>query len=155
MRFRIAISLAIVGAFSLLGAAALSGEKSDTKVKAAATSKKSGTDGKQTVTITLDIEKDWYIYANPLNANTDVLNENVTRVFVKGKDKVQTTIKYPPGKQKELDKYKYDTYEGKVVIQADVVRTMGDGSPLEVSIHVNACRKAECLLPAVIKLQVK
>jgi DsbC/DsbD-like thiol-disulfide interchange protein len=148
-------TLTLVAVLCWFGAAAQSGDKSDAKVKAAATAKKSGADGKQAVTITLDIDKGWYIYANPLNANTDVLKENVTRVTVKAKDKIQSTVKYPTGKPKMEDKYKFDIYEGKITIQADVQRTMGDVSLLEVSIHVNACRKGECLLPGVIKLKVQ
>jgi len=153
-RSKIILSLAFVTTLTAF-VAGHTGDKSEDKVKATAVAKKSGADSKQIVTITLDITKDWYIYANPLNANTDVLKDNVTRVEVKAKDKIQTTVKYPAGKQKIESKYKYDIYEGKIMIQAEVQRTLGDMSPLEVSVHINACRKGECLLPGVIKLKVK
>src|ERR1017187_6268699 len=47
---------------------AQAGQKSESKVKASATATKAGDDGKQTVTITLEIVKGWHIYANPVGA---------------------------------------------------------------------------------------
>lgn len=151
---KLILLLTMVGAISMISAATQAGEKSDAKVKATASAKKSGADGKHVITITLDIEKGWYIYANPINANTDTLAGNETRVALQAKGKVMGVARYPTGKQKMDDKYKFDIYEGNVVIQADVQRTLGDASPLEISIHVNACRKGECLLPGVIKLKL-
>ncbi len=135
-------------------ASAPAGEKSDAKIKASASASKLGADGKQTVTITLEIEKGWYIYANPMNANTDILDGNETVVAFKIKDKVKASVKYPAGKQKKDGKYEYDIYEGKIVIQAEVQRPAGDAGPLQVSIAVNTCRKGECLLPATVMLTV-
>jgi Disulphide bond corrector protein DsbC len=81
------------------------GEKSDSKIKATATASKIGADGKQTVTITLDVEKGWYIYANPMKANTNVLDGNETVLTVKSKDKIQAAIKYPAGAKHKDGKY--------------------------------------------------
>jgi hypothetical protein len=41
-----------------------------------------------------------------------------------------------------------------VVIKAQVQRTSGDESPLEVAVDVQACA-SQCLLPATVKLTVK
>lgn len=148
--------LLIMGAFCVMciGLPALAGGGSETKVLATAQASKLGADGKQTVTIQLTVEKGWYVYANPLKANTDVLDGNETRVAVKSKNKIDTTIKYPAGKQKAEGKYTYDIYEGNVVIEAQLQRGAGDVGPLQISIDVSACRKGECLLPATLKLTV-
>jgi DsbC/DsbD-like thiol-disulfide interchange protein len=135
-------------------ASGYAGEKSDSKIKATATTSKLGADGKQTVTITLEIEQPWYIYANPMNANTDVFDGNQTVVSVKAKDKVKASVKYPAGKQKKDGKYEYDIYEGKIVIQAEVQRAVGDAGPLQISIAVNTCKKNVCLLPGTVLLTV-
>jgi DsbC/DsbD-like thiol-disulfide interchange protein len=129
------------------------GEKSDSKVKATAKGSKVGADGKQTVTITIDIDKDWYIYANPVKAED--FEDNKTRVTFKAKDKVNASVVYPAGKVKEYGKIKMNIYEKSVVIEAMVTRTMGDTSPLQVSIDVNSCsQKGICLLPGTVKLTV-
>ena len=129
-------------------------EKSDSKVKATATATKPGADGKQTVTITLDVTKGWHLYANPVNHNNDFLNGNKTVVKISAKEKVNVNVKYPAGKTKVDDKEKYDVYTGVVKIQADVVRTMGDSSPLEINITVSACDDKVCLDKGTVKLTV-
>lgn len=132
------------------------GKTSDTKVKATATTTKISPDGKQIVTLTLDIEKGWYIYANPINTNSDTLKPNQTRVSLKAKEKIETSVKYPAGKQKKdkETKTEFDIYEDRIVIRVEVTRTMGDASPLQVSISVNACNKGECLMTGTVKLTV-
>jgi DsbC/DsbD-like thiol-disulfide interchange protein len=129
-------------------------DTSDKKIKATSTATKLGGDGKQTVTITLEVEKGWYIYANPLNANTDVLDGNETRVSVKSKDKLMASVKYPAGKRKKDGRLEYDIYQDRIEIKAEVQRKAGDTGPLQISIDVNTCRKGECLLPGTIKLTV-
>ena len=129
-------------------------EKSDSKVKATATATKAGSDGKQTVTITLDVAKGWHLYANPVNHNNEFLDGNQTTVKIAAKDKIKLTVKYPAGKTITDKKEKYDIYEGVVKIQADVVRTMGDSSPLDVTIAVSACDSKVCLQPGTLKLRV-
>jgi hypothetical protein len=127
-------------------------EKSDSKVKATATATKAGADGKQTVTITLDVVKGWHLYANPVN--NEILDDNRTTVKIAAKEKVKVDVKYPAGKTIADKKEKYDIYEGVVKIQAYVVRTMGDTSPLEINIAVSACDSKVCLLPGTVKLRV-
>src|SRR5262249_53577111 len=67
-------------------------QKSDSKVKATATADKVSADGKQKVTITLEIEKNWYIYANPLNGTKyaeEAFGDNKTVVTLKSKGKIE------------------------------------------------------------------
>ncbi len=131
----------------------MAGEKSDSKIKATAKASKIGADGKQTVTITIDIDKDWYIYANPVKSED--FEDNRTRVTIKAKEKVDASVAYPAGKAKEFGKIKYNIYEKSVVIEAMVKRSAGDTSPLQVSIDVNSCsQKGVCLLPGTVKLTV-
>ena len=129
-------------------------EKSDSKVKATATATKAGSDGKQTVTITLDVAKGWHLYANPVNHNNEFLDGNQTTVRIAAKEKIKLAVKYPAGKTITDKKEKYDIYEGVVKIQADVVRTMGDSSPLDITIAVSACDSKVCLQPGTLKLRV-
>src|SRR5260370_37933964 len=148
--------LTFLGAGLAWDAAAGSGklEKSDSKVKATATATKAGADGKQVVTITLDIAKGWHLYANPVNHNNEFLDGNQTTVKIAAKEKIKLTVKYPAGKTITDKKEKYDVYDGVVKIQADVVRTMGDSSPLEITIGVSACDNKVCLQPGTLKLSV-
>jgi DsbC/DsbD-like thiol-disulfide interchange protein len=131
----------------------MAGEKSDAKVKATAKASKVGADGKQTVTITIDIDKDWYIYANPVKSED--FEDNKTRVTIKAKEKLEADVLYPAGKTKEYGKIKMNIYEKSVVIEAIVKRSAGDTSPLQVSIDVNSCSaKGVCLQPGTVKLTV-
>ena len=128
------------------------GAKSDSKVKASFKASKIGADGKQTVSITLEIEKGWYIYANPVG--DEDFEGNKTRVTVKAKDKLNFQVNYPTGKTKIEDKIKLNIYEEKVTIETTVQRAVGDTSPLQFSIDVNSCNKGTCLLPGTVKLTV-
>lgn len=128
-------------------------KKSDSVVKATATASKLGDDGKQTVTITLDIEKPWHLYANPVE-NEDVANAQ-TVVTVASKAKLASVkIAYPAGKLKKDKLGDYKIYEGKVTIKAEIRRAKGDTGPLEVSIKLQACDAKSCLFPSTVKLNV-
>src|SRR5438105_9882874 len=94
-----AFVFALAGTTLVWQADAGGSKKSDSKVKASASASKVE-NGKQTVTITLDIEKGWHLYANPVNHNNDFLEANQTTVKVGAKDKVQFKVKYPAGEQK-------------------------------------------------------
>jgi DsbC/DsbD-like thiol-disulfide interchange protein len=134
------------------------GKSSESKVKAKATSK-AGADGQQTVSVMLTIDKGWHIYANPVG------NENFetsrTRITVKAKDKVTANVEYPVGTVHGTGKEKYNVYENSVTIPIKVTRTMGDASPLQITIQVNACYEEKdgtgglCLPPGKIELTVK
>lgn len=133
---------------------AAAGEKSDSKVKAKASATKLTADGKQTVTITLEIEKGWHIYANPVG--DDDFEPNRTRVNITAKEKVVSNVKYPPGKQKiekiGKDEVKIKIYVDKITIQSEITRAPGDTSPLQISIDVNSCNEGTCLAPGTVKL---
>jgi len=127
---------------------------SDKKVKATATADKAGADGKQVVTITLEIDPAYYIYANPVE--NAVFEPTKTTVTVTGKNKPESVkIDYPPGEVMTLKEAgEYKVYKGKVTIKATVQRARGDSGPLEVNVKVYACDKDSCLPPGNIKLTV-
>jgi hypothetical protein len=128
-------------------------KKSESVVKATATADKPDTDGKQTVTITLDIEKPWHLYANPVG-NEDLASVQ-TVVTVSSKVKPESVkVDYPAGKQHTDKDGKYNVYEGKVTIKAQVKRAKGDSGPLEVNIKLQACDNRSCLFPSTVKVPV-
>ncbi|MBI2805764.1 MAG: hypothetical protein HYX68_12360 [Planctomycetes bacterium] len=144
------LSAAAFAAFTPVDAA---GTKSDSKVKATATTTKIDAKLTQTVTITLKIDKGWHLYANPVNH--EFLEGAATTVKIAGKNKNTTaSVKYPPGKKIVDKKETYNIYEGVVKINATVVRAPGDVGPLEITIGVQACDKGVCLSPAKVKLTV-
>jgi uncharacterized protein len=130
-------------------------KKSDAFVKVTAKGGKADSDGKQAVTITIQIEKGWHIYANPVG--DDSLKPVQTVVTVTGKEKLQDVkVDYPAGKlvkEKDLD-LEYRIYEGSVEIKAHVRRAKGDSGPLEVSARVHASGGC-CVLPATVKVPVE
>src|SRR5262245_6151683 len=79
--------------------AAAGKKKSYTKVTATAARPEAA--GRQTVTVTMEIEKPWHAYANPVG-NKD-LAEAATLVSIKSKGgKLEDVkIQYPPGKEKK------------------------------------------------------
>ena len=127
--------------------------KSDGVVKVDAKAEQPDADGKQTVTITLDIEKSWHLYANPVE-NEDLANaQTVVKVASKGKLE-NVKVEYPAGKLQQSGGEKYKIYEGTIAIKAQVKRTKGDNSPLEISITLQACNDKTCLQPVTIKKEL-
>jgi hypothetical protein len=127
--------------------------KSEDVVKASLKSEpeKPGADGRQTVTVTLEIEKKWHIYANPIG--NDELKDSQTVVTVTGKTPPKFKVEYPAGKvikDKVLGDYK--VYEDKVAIKLTVERNAGDKEALEVNVKFQACDDKSCLLPSTVKL---
>jgi uncharacterized protein len=153
-RLALAATVALALAWSgSTGAAA--GKKSDAVVKAAATASKADDAGKQTVTLTLTMDKGWHIYANPVDNESFAGNKTV--VTVTGKNKLEDVkVEYPAGKLvKDKDVGDYKVYEDKIEIKAVVRRAKGDSDPLEVSVKFMACDAKSCLLPATVKVPVK
>src|SRR5262245_58192652 len=149
-------TIAILTLTLALRDSAQAGGKSDDEVKVSAEASKIGKDGKQTITLTMKVNKDWHIYANPVG--NDQLAEAATVIKLITKAKPQdVTIKYPAGKEandKILGKYRY--YENAVDIPIVVQRAAGDSDPLVVSVRFMACNKGGvCKLPATVKLTVK
>lgn len=129
------------------------GKKSDSQVKITTAASKIDGDGNQLVVITLDINKGWHAYANPVG-NPDL---RPSQTVVKVLSKIEgAKIEYPQGKlhvDKTLGDYK--VFEGKVAIKAAVKRAAGDTGPLELAITLQVCNDSTCLLPATVKLAVK
>src|SRR5262249_49114804 len=114
---------------------------------------KPGDDGKQLVTITLEVDPKYHLYANPVG-NAD-LESNQTMVTVTGKGKPEVKVDYPAGelvKDKVVGDYKI--YKGKVTIKATVRRAKGARGRLQVAVKLQACSKKACLTPATVKLSV-
>ncbi len=130
--------------------------KSDEKIKVTATADKPSADGKQVVTINLDVEKGWHAYANPIS-DKDFPGVPTTVTISASQKPEKVTVDYPKGKATTdpLTKDTYFTYEGKAVIKATVQRAKGDTSPLQVSVKVQACNANSCLQPATVKLTLK
>jgi Disulphide bond corrector protein DsbC len=141
----------LVMALVLLGAThADAGGKSDSKVKASAVATKPDADGKQMVTITLEIEKGFYVYANP--ANNELLEGAELRLKFTAKEKVKADVKYPAGKTIGTKREMFDVNEGTVKIEASLKRNNGDTSPLTLRIDYVPANGVGCFLPETIKL---
>jgi thiol:disulfide interchange protein len=149
------LTLAFLAGLILGPDARAQGKLSDTVVKAKATADKPGADGKQAVTLTLTMDKGWYIYANPVGNADFEDNQTVANFAVKGK-RVEAKVDYPAGEVvKDAVVGSYRIYPNPVTLKATVQRAKGDTSPLEVSIKVQACsKKGVCLQPSTIKLTV-
>ncbi len=125
--------------------------KSDKAVKIAAKANKPDADGNQTVTLTLEVEKPYHIYANP--AGNDSLKSVQTTVRFTTKLDGDPKVEYPAGKLvKDEVTGDYRTYEGTVTIKAQVKRVKGDDSPLALTVKIQACDDKSCLAPATVKL---
>ena len=75
------------------------------------------------LTLNLDVEKPWHLYANPVG--NEGLEDAQVVVTVGAKEKPEAVkIEYPEGKLvKDKDVGDYKSYEGKVTITAKVKRT--------------------------------
>jgi thiol:disulfide interchange protein len=121
------------------------GKKSDTVVKASAKAVAAGAN--RVVTLTLDVDPKYYIYANPID-NKDFADNQTTVTATKGK---LLKVSYPKGEVVQ-DKIvgDYKVYKGKVTIEATVEGT----GPVELGVALQACSKTSCLLPATLKVSV-
>src|SRR5262249_48981130 len=132
------------------GRADAQAKKSDSVVKVSAKADKPDAEGRQAVTVSLDIDRPWHVYANPV-ANDMLKSVQTTVKFLSKVDEVK--IDYPAGKVvKDTTTGDYKTYEGKVTIKATVRRAKGDTGPLSLSVKIQACDDKSCLLPATVKL---
>jgi thiol:disulfide interchange protein len=124
-------------------------------VKVTATAGKPDDGGKQTVTIDINIDKDWHIYANPVK-HEDLAPAQTTVTIKAGGKAVPAKIHYPAGTE-HTDKTvgTFNIYEGKVTIKADVQRPSGEQGALEVSVKYQACDPKRCLTPKTVKFDLK
>jgi hypothetical protein len=132
-------------------------KRSDSVVKLTATAAKPDKDGKVIVTVTLEVDKGWHIYANPVGNDQIAGNETVTTLYRDDKD-IKATAEYPKG---ELDKDSpigdYYIYRGKQTIKL-TLPTDTTASGLELRVKLNACKDGKnglCLPPATAKLKVE
>lgn len=113
-----------------------------------------GADGKQTITVTITIDRPWHIYAHDAGSQNSARSSVVFRC--NGKE-LPATIDYPAGKKiVDAKQGDYFTYEGSIAIKAVVDRPK-DGE-LEVVVKLRACTEgadSRCLLPASLKGTVK
>jgi DsbC/DsbD-like thiol-disulfide interchange protein len=142
----------VLGLAPVLGQAELEaqGKKSDSVVKIGASVTKPDKEGKQTVTLTLDIDNGWHTYANPVGNKEMTQDQTTVTLNTKGK----VDVKYPEGtvvKDKIFGEYK--VYEGKVKITATVQRPNDETGPLEVTVKFTSCTDKMCLLPATVKIK--
>jgi DsbC/DsbD-like thiol-disulfide interchange protein len=160
MARRFAFIGAILATTALLAWAALpasaGAKKSDSEVKVSATVAKPDAKGNQLVTVTLEHNKGWHTYANPVRNLDFDSNKTVVTVSANGKPLV-AKIDYPTGKvTKDSVVGDYNVYEDKVNIYATIQRPQGDNTPLEVDVKIIACHeKGLCLLPATVKVKVQ
>ena len=128
-------------------------KKSDSKVKAKIASSKTSSTGEQVVTIELDVEKGWYIYANPVG--NELLAPNATTVKVNGSVK-GVRVAYPKPKMKKDDVIgDYNYYQDTVRLQVSMQNPTNQA--VDFLISVNACDtvKGVCLQTGVLKLSTK
>jgi uncharacterized protein len=124
-------------------------------VKATATADKPDAEGKQTVTITLTIEKPYHLYANPVGVKELADTQTVVTISA-GNKPIKVNVTYPEGKLKKDEVVgDYKIYEDMATIKATVVRAKEDTSPLIVEIQCQACTDKQCLLPGTLKVPVK
>jgi thiol:disulfide interchange protein len=129
-------------------------QRSESQIKATVKAERPDKDGKQSIQVTLAINKGWYIYANPVG-NED-LASNATAVTVKPKP-ASVEISYPKGEEKK-DKIvgDYRVYKEQVTIPIQIRRAAGDTGALELEVRVNACNvKGFCLPPGTLKITVQ
>jgi hypothetical protein len=131
---------------------------SSSVVKSTITAAAPDAGGKQVVTIAMDIDKPWHLYANPVGFED--LDSAKTTVKISGADGLKVlSIDYPKGvklTEKLADQtIEYQAYEGKVEIKATVQRAAGDTSPIKVSVKFMACKAGTCLKGATVEKEVK
>jgi Disulphide bond corrector protein DsbC len=161
-RFSIAtriLQLAGVGlVIGTLAVAAPAGGQMESHVKLTATAGKVDKDGRQTISIKMQIDPDWHAYANPVKNDDLEPNQTVIKVTgPKNKKLDDVSITYPAGQRHMTGKETYQVYEGSVEFLATVKRTSGDTGPLELTVNYVTCndKKGVCLPPETVKIDVK
>ncbi len=134
------------------GQAPKSASKTTEKVvSASAKAEKPAADGSQKVTVTVKIDKDYHIYANPIG-NPD-LDANKSVLTFTGADVV--SVDYPKGKT-VVDKVlgDYITYEKEITITAKIKRKAGATGNVEANLKCVACTDKSCLPVGTVKAKV-
>lgn len=147
--------LLLAGVFALVGLTALAlaqgAKKSESVVRAKVSAGKADADGKQVLTVTLIMDKDWHTYANPVPKD---FPGEPTVVLVSKLKPEDVSIEYPKGRiVKDLTVGDYFVYDDTVDIKITVKRPK-DAGALELQVKVQACSDKQCLLPSTLKLNV-
>ena len=116
-------------------------------------------DGSQAVTLAFKIDKDWHLYANPMQDKDLKLPEDFSGVettitaTISGKP-VAIQVGYPEGTLVRNYGGAYRVYEDGIQIRAVAQRVLGDTGPLEIGVRCQACNdvKGTCLSPETIQL---
>jgi hypothetical protein len=153
----LAASLLLAALVLALGPTADAG-KGKTVTKVTAKTTKPDAEGRQIVTVVLDIEKPWYAYANPVGNKEFDQAQTSVKITSPSSKLVDVKITYPPGKEKsDKDFGTFRIYpDGKVTITGLIQRTKGDTGPLDVTVKFMTCHpKGQCLPPETVKLTVE
>lgn len=134
-------------------------KKSDAVVKVSAAAAAPAADGSQViqVTLTLDKDKPWHVYANPVPSKD--FPGLPTTLTVEGIKPEEFKVDYPEGRLvKDADLGDYHVYEGQVTIPVTVHRAPGTAGSLAVTAKFQACWQIQdqglCLLPTSVTVTV-
>ncbi len=129
-------------------------KKSEDVLKIEASATKPDADLRQTVTVSITIDKSWHLYANPVPPDFPGIPTILT-LEVQGKA-LDAKVEYPRGKLvKDKVLGDYYVYEGNVELRASVKRVKGDMSSLTAIVKVQTCSEKQCLLPSTVKVNVR
>jgi len=143
----LAVALTWSGFSSGVKAQDAKARRSDAVVKVSAQAAAPDADGKQVLTVTLQIDDQWHIYANTLPKDFPGIP---TSIKVSARSKVEDVkVDYP--EDKWVKEGEYNAFEGTVAIKVTLRRSKGDTSPLEVTVSFQSCTKTSCLFPATVK----
>src|SRR5262245_35173661 len=95
MKYPALLALSAACLLAAGGPAAAQAQKSDSVVKATARADKPDGDGNQTVTITLEVDKPWHLYANPVGNDMLTAAQTSVRFLTKVED---AKFDFPAGK---------------------------------------------------------
>jgi DsbC/DsbD-like thiol-disulfide interchange protein len=126
-------------------------ESSRVKLEASAT--KPDADGKQVLTLTLEIQPGWHIYANPVGREAFEKEATTIKASIGGKA-VDLKVDYPPGKVALDDEGNYRVYEKTVTIKGTLQRDKGDTRPVKVTVGFQSCNDKKCLPHMEIEREV-
>jgi Disulphide bond corrector protein DsbC len=133
--------------------------KSDSHVKVTAKAGKPDAQGRVEVSVTLDIDKDCSVYANPAGGPAKEPLPPTAVTVKKGEEAKVKDLKvdYPKGMERNDPLLgKYSVYEGKVEIKAAFTLAEGEKGPVTLRVDFLASndKKRVCYMAAPVDLQV-
>jgi hypothetical protein len=110
-------------------------------------------DGKQVVTLTLEIAKDWHAYANPVLL-PDLAAAQTVVTFTAGGKPLAAKVEYPAGRLiRDAVVGDYRVYEGVITIKSTVERT--DDRPIEAAVFFQTMSDHGCPTPSKVRLKIE